>query len=346
MILSDRKKKILQALVSDYIESAEPISSKEIQEKHLKEFSSATIRNELSALESMGYLVQPHVSSGRIPSQKAFRLYVDELMEKRTLSRKEIDAIDRYFQSRMNSVEDIVSNVAKVLTEITNYTSVVVKTPLDSETIKSIRLIRIDEKNLLVVIVTDFNIYKDSLITVRVDATPKEIETAEQWLNKMFDGRRLNEFRDAKIPNEIISNEFAEFNELYGKILEILKKVVNAKVNVITEGTSKILDYPEYNDMQKAKQFLSALETKSTMANLFQAGADQLELKIRIGDEEENIPEDCSVVSAQITWNDKPIGSAGVIGPVRMDYPKVISVLNHISKMLDHILSDDGKKEE
>ena len=345
MPLSERKKKILQAVVDDYIESAEPVSSKNIQEKYLRDCSSATIRNELSALESMGYLVQPHVSAGRIPSQKAYRMYVDEMMQSKQLSKKEIALIDSYFSEKIGSVEDIVSNVARVLTDITNYTSVAIKTPADYDTIKTIKLIPVGGESALVVIVTDLNLYKDSIIQVKKGAGEEEISTAEQWLNKIFAGKHMNEFREESAAQEMVQEEFSQFKELYERVKEVICKAASARVKVITEGTSKILNYPEYSDTQKAKEFFSTMEEKTRVAEILDDDGD-LNVKIRFGKESDDcLPDDCAVVSAKIVLNDKTIGSAGVVGPARMNYPKVVAVLKHVSERLDHIL-DDSKKED
>ncbi len=346
MALSERKKKILRAVVDGYIETASPVSSKEIQEKHLPECSSATIRNELSALESMGYLVQPHVSAGRAPSEKAFRLYVDELMETGPLSDTEIQVIDKYFINRIDSIEDVVENVAKVLSDITNYTSVVIK---DSkcEKVEAIKLVQLTAKTALLVIVTDVNVLKDNIIDLPDSLDEKGVMHAQKWLNRLFAGRTLCEIAGNGDNKAIIEQEFALYRQLYEKVLEILVKLSScAGKEVVTQGAGKIFEYPEYSDPELAKNFISTIEQKQQLAEIFENPDDNgIEFSVKIGQENQTIPEGCSVVSARININDKIHGSAGVIGPVRMNYKKVVSVLDHISKLLDNILGEDKKDE-
>ncbi len=348
MALSERKKKILKAVVDNYIETANPISSKEIQEKALPDCSSATIRNELSALESMGYLIQPHVSSGRAPSEKAFRLYVDELMETGPLTSTEIEVIDKYFNHRIDSVEDVVKNVAKVLTDITNYTSVVVKSKNDVEMVENIKLVRLSIDNALLIIVTDANVIKDNFIDLPKSIDDKAVLQAEKWLNRMFANKSISQITAEKGNDKIISDDFNVYRELYEKVFEIMVRLSKSQnSDIVTEGAGKILSYPEYTDPSLAKEFLTTIEQKQQLAQLFSSPKDDnIEFSVKMSQEDETIPEGCSVVSAKISLNDKVSGNAGVIGPVRMNYKKVVSVLDHISKLLDNILGDDknGKK--
>lgn len=344
MALSERKKKILRAVVDGYIETAAPVSSKDIQERCLNDCSSATIRNELSALESMGYLVQPHVSSGRAPSSKAFRLYVDELMEAGPLSEEEIGLINGYFNHQINSVEEMVSSVAKVITRITNYTSVVVKNHSGDEVIKMIRLLELPDNSALVVIVTDAEIYKDNFIDLPQVMDAKWIDNAVLLLNRLFCNRTLSEIKSTQNLEELIGEEFDLYREIYYKVLGIIIKMSGvSKREVITEGTGKIFEHPEYSDIEKAKAFIAAMEQKDKLAQLVHSQGEDISIKIG---EEGDLPEGCSMVSAPININDKTVGNAAVIGPVRMNYKKVLSVLDHIGKILDNTLTEGKEKED
>lgn len=343
MALSDRKKKILKAVVDGYIDSASPVSSKEIQQNHLPDCSSATIRNELSALESMGYLTQPHISSGRVPSEKAFRLYVDELMETGPLSTSEIEVIDAYFNKHIDSVEEIVSNVARVLTDITNYTSVVVKSHDEKDMVQSIKLLAITQDRALVVVITDNNVYKDNIVTLPDGIDEKSLVMAQKWLNRLFARKTISEICDNKLDEQYLSEEFLMFRELYEKVLDIIVRMSKrAESDVITEGAGKIFEHIESGDTQTAKNFLDTIEHKQQLAKMFTDSDQKVEFSVKIGqDSDSAIPEGYSVVSAQLRLNDKQKGSAGVIGPVRMNYKKVVSVLDHISKLLDSILGEE-----
>lgn len=340
MFLSDRKRKILKAVVDDYIETAEPVSSKNICDKYLSDCSPATVRNELSALESMGYLVQPHISAGRIPSQKAFRIYVDELMTAKPLTEEEINVIDSYFKRKTDSLEELVTNVAKVISEITHLTSVVVQSPDVGDIIRKVTVVELSGRSVLLVVVTDSNVLKDNIINLPEEMDSESIKTANSWLNKVFVGKRVSETADFESIKADISVDFALYKELYRQIVEILRKSANEKGEVLTSGSARIFDYPEYSDASKAKDFLDKLETKDELAEIFDTSKDEIEVVVKIGQEEENLPDGCSSVSAKISVNDKMFGSAGVIGPVRMDYTKVISVLEHIGKLIDKILTE------
>ncbi len=345
MNLSERKKRILAALIEEYIHSAEPVCSKDLQERYLTECSSATIRNELSALESMGFLTQPHVSAGRIPTEKAFRLYVDELMQQKPLTDDETALIEARFASMVNpdafDVQDLVASVAKLLSEITNYTSVAVKGDFDTERIKSITALPVGEGKALVVIVTDLNVLKDNVVDAP-DMRQDGYAAANKMLNKMFAGKTLKELATKAGPMEILTKEIIGLRELYQKVIELVARVVNKRdADVVTEGATKIFDYPEYSgDIDKTRNFLTAIEQKNEIARMF-GGASGVDFSVKIGAESEQLPDGCSFVSAKISLNEKTLGSAGVIGPVRMDYQKVISVLDQINKLIEKVLLND-----
>lgn len=346
MNLSERKRKILWALVEEYISSGQPICSKDLQSKYLNECSSATIRNELSALESMGYLQQPHVSAGRIPTEKAFRLYVDELMEKKPLTDTETALIEkkvnRVFADGFADVEELVSSVAKVVSEITNYTAVALKGDFDTERIKSISVLSLGDGKALVVMVTDLNVLKDNIIDVP-DLMTEAYASANKLLNKMFVGKTFKELATKTGPMELLAKEIVGIRQLYLKILELIQQVANSRAeDIVTEGTTKIFDYPEYSsDIGKTKNFLAALEQKQTLATMF-SDSEGLDFSVKIGAESQGLPDGCSCVSAKISLNEKTLGSAGVIGPIRMDYKKVISVLDQINKVVEKILTKDA----
>ncbi|MDD4291797.1 MAG: heat-inducible transcriptional repressor HrcA [Clostridia bacterium] len=340
MNISERKRKILKAVVDDYIERGQPVSSKDICSTYLPDVSPATVRNELSALESMGFLSQPHVSSGRIPTQRAFRLYVDDLMELKPLSDTDIQIIDSYFDHKLTSVEEITRSVAQVISELTNYTSVVVKENGADMKIEKIKVLELLGDNALVVIVTSGEVLKDNIITLPKGIDEDGIETANKWLNKMFVGKYMSEFTDVSEPMEQITAEFSGFRDLYAQIVDVIRKIKqHGDKDVYTTGRSKILDYPEYTDVDRAKDFLTKLDRKEDLADML-TDTNDLEFTVKIGQEDDNLPVGCSLVSAKISINDTTLANAGVIGPVRMDYTKVIGVLEHIGTILDNIKAD------
>ena len=343
-MLSDRKKKILCAVVDSYIDTATPVASKDIQQDYLSECSSATIRNELSTLESMGYLIQPHVSAGRIPSEKAFRFYVNELMYESNLTGKEAELIEQYFNRKINSLEDVMTEVTRIIAEITNYTSVVVKEDM-SDTITAIKLLDLSNGKMLVVIVTDSRVLKDGMVDLPDDFDELMIEQAQRWLNKIFCGKHVSEFINFNYPFALVNDEFAQYNALFKKIIDVLKKVslLNG-MDVEMYGESKILEHTEYTDVTHAKKFLAEMQNKEKIAEILtnDGGADG-SVTVKIGSEE-NAPEGCAVVTTRVSLGENVSGSIGVIGPVRMNYKKVLSVLDKISEIIIEYVGNKENK--
>lgn len=339
-MLSARKKKILCAVVDSYIDKATPVSSKDIQEEYLSECSSATIRNELSTLESMGYLIQPHVSAGRIPSEKAFRFYVNELMYESDLTSREAEIIEQYFNRKIGTLEDVMTAVTRIIAEITNYTSVVVKEDM-SDTITAIKLLDLDNGKLLVVIVTDSRVLKDGMVDLPDEFDEQMIAQAQRWLNKIFCGKHVSEFINFNYPFTLVNDEFAQYNALFKKIIDVLKKVSLANgMDVEMYGESKILQHSEYADVQNARKFLAQMENKEKIAEILtNDGGTDGSVTVKIG-AEENAPEGCAVVTTRVSLGDNVSGSIGVIGPVRMNYKKVLSVLDKISEIIIDLVGE------
>ena len=339
-MLSERKKKILCAVVDRYIDKAEPVSSKDIQEEYLTECSSATIRNELSTLESMGYLVQPHVSAGRVPSEKAFRFYVNELMCRSDITTAEAEMIEQYFNHKIGSIEEVMTAVTKIISELTHYTSVVVKEDT-SDTITAIKLLDLSNGKLLVVIVTDSRVLKDGMVDLPDDFDENMISQAQRWLNKIFTGKHVSEFINFNYPFALVNDEFSQYNALFKKIIDVLKKVslLNG-MDVEMYGENKIFEH----DSENAQKFLTQMENKAQLAEILtdDGGADG-SVTVKIGSEE-NAPEGCAVVTTRVNLGDNVSSAIGVIGPVRMNYKKVLSVLDKISAILiDLVGNKEGK---
>ncbi len=333
-MLSDRKKKILCAVVDSYIETASPVASKEIQQEYLPDCSSATIRNELSALESMGYLIQPHVSAGRIPSEKAFRFYVNELIYESDISAEEAEMIERYLGRKVGSLEEVMTAVTHIIAEITNYTSVAVKEDM-SDTIKGIKLLDLDNGKLLVVIVTDSRVLKDGMVDLPDGFGENMIAQAQRWLNKIFCGKHVSEFINFDYPFALVNEEFAQYNALFKKIIDVLKKVsLMNGMDVEMYGENKMLAHTEYANVEDARKILAQMENKEKIAEILtNDGGENGSVTVKIG-AEENAPEGCAVVTTRISLGDNVSGSIGVIGPVRMNYRKVLAVLDKISEIV------------
>ena len=283
MELSERKKKILQYVVDDYIETAVPVSSKSLTERHLTNVSSATVRNELSALEELGYLTQLHTSSGRVPSPEAYKLYVSELMIKDSLTEKELDYIKRIFLEKANNVEEVIKNTAKVISELTSYTSVGMVSPDLGEKIQTIKFFRYKPDMALVLIVTERRLLKDNYINLSVDMTDDQLSEAETVLNKMCVGRSFEEVCELSAG---IDDEFSGYKNLFLNVVEALKVYMTVKESdIVMEGEDKILDHPEYADISKIKNFLSVVTSKDKMMSLLTQDGKDIKINVKIGSE-------------------------------------------------------------
>lgn len=345
MGLSGRKEKILQAVVDSYINSCEPISSSEIHSNHLPALSSATIRNEMAALEEMGYLVQPHTSAGRIPTAEAYRLYVEKLMPKRKLTRGELKIVKRYFNRKVTEIDDILKSTAKVISEITNLTSVAYAQNVKDATVTNIKLVNITDTTALIIIVTNLGVLKDTAITVPAGLNDDYFRQASAFLTESFGNHKISEITK---PNALIREVRKEYESVFKTVIKILKNYAHDEMlsDIVLEGSAKILEQPEYENLAKAKAMLELLDAKEELVPVLQNN-DNMNLNIKIGKDNEfreGMPE-CAIVTANYSVNGVNVGNAGVIGPIRMDYSKVISVLDYIGKTINLLPAAPEKKQ-
>ncbi|MBQ9482271.1 MAG: heat-inducible transcription repressor HrcA [Clostridia bacterium] len=339
MKLSERKKKILQIVVDDYIETAVPVSSKNITDKYMKDVSSATVRSELSALEELGYLTQLHTSSGRVPSPEAYKLYVSELMVKDKLSVKELNYIKKIFTEKSGDIEYVIKNAVKIISELTDYTSIGVPAAGTDEKIEIIKLVKIKPDAALVLIVTQSRLYKDNYINFPESVSEERINNASDMLTKIFAGKTMVEVAETSFD---ALAQFEEYKEIFYKVIDALKEYAVRNENVFMEGEEKILNHPEYADVDRIKNFLSVVSSNDKMVNILHDDGRDISISVKIGSEEnaDGVPEGCSVVSATYSANGQKLGTYGVIGPSRMDYQKVVAVLENVGKILENILSN------
>lgn len=337
MNLSIRKQKILCLLVARYIETAEPVSSGDIKNDYGEEISSATIRSELAALEKLGYLVQPHVSAGRIPTAKAYKLFVETIPTDGALVPQTVD-LKTYLDNKMDDVADVIRSTAQVLSDTTNYTSVIVVKNVGNVRVKDIKLVDIGGDKALVIIITDSGILKDCIIDLPQNIGEGYLKTASDLLNRMFGGMTVDEIR-AKMNS--VDEELNAYKDILDQIIASLERYDGGDARVFVEGTSKLLDYPEYNgEVDNMRGVLSLLEHKEALTDM--VSDTDLEFNFRIG-KEDGI-EHGSLVSATYRINGKQEVHAGVIGPERMDYKKVVGVLQYLEMTIKSILDDKESK--
>lgn len=339
MELSPRKMRLLQAIIDDYIATAVPVGSRTVSKKYMSEYSAATIRNEMSDLEEMGFLEQPHTSAGRIPSDLAYRVYVDRMLKVGELTGDETGAIRRYFNSRMEEMEQVVKGTARVLSDMTDYTSLVLSPQLAKTTVKRLQLVPVTRGTALVVLVTDAAVVKDTIIRVPDRMDSEDLHGISEALTRRFEGKSISEINmDAM--REILT-DIAEHRKFFEMLTETLNRsTAPDSNNMVMDGAYNIFHHPEYrNDMERAQSFLMALETKGVLQEMM-ARSTRWEFTITIGRENEiDALKDMSVVTATYKLGDRPMGSLGVIGPTRMDYSRVVRLLNFISRSLGEIMS-------
>ena len=344
--LTERKKRILHALVDLYISTGQPVSSSDIQSKYLPEVSSATVRAELSALEALGYIEQPHTSAGRVPLKDAYKFYVEAISESddhsTMLTDQETAFIREKFLRRLGKIQDMSVEAAKIISDVTNYTSFIVEKRGDV-VIDEIKLVPIKQGKAVVLIVTSAGMIADKAIDIKGDVKPEYVDTATKVLNKVFAGKKVSEVD--KFDMSQIDDELKGFADVLDNVLGILRIYMSEhKDNVFVEGALKMLDYPEYNNVEDAKNFLSVISDKDSMSEILQSGESSIEFSVRIGKEDSGVDK-CAIITAEYKLGDEVIGQAGVIGPERMDYKKVIGVLDYMKKTINSIASKDDKDE-
>lgn len=341
MAIDKRKIMILKAIINDYINTGEPVGSRTIAKKYDLGVGSATIRNEMSDLEDMGYLEQPHTSAGRVPSNKAYRLYVDNLMQESHLSKEEeLQIKEHIIDCAMLEVDKIVKEASSLLSELTNLTCVVQAPSVRKSSIRSIQLLKVDDNNLVSVVVTDTGVIKNHLIRVNNMPTEKDLKKINNVINS-----RLSNLTIEEINLEVINHLKADLkghDDLFNSIVPVLYETLKEENSseIFMQGTTNILNYPEYNDINKAKEILNLLYNKDYVVKLIAPKGD---ISIKIGDEN-YIPEakNCSVISAEYSLGDKALGTIGLIGPKRMNYSKVIAIMAQVMKELNKILNSQG----
>ena len=338
MGLSDRKKKILQIVVDDYIQTAVPVSSKQITSKYLTDISSATVRSELSALEELGYLSQPHTSAGRVPSSKAYKLYVTELMQKdKKLTQSELDYIKGVFLQKADNIETVLKSATKVISELTSYTTLAVSSHEASDRLVNVKLFRVKQDSALLIILTDTKIFKDNFIELPADMTDDQLEETNNILAKFCQGKTIEEFCDTEPELE---DSFMGFKHIFLNVINALKEYIEQS-ECYTEGEDKILSHPEYADVVKIKEFLSVVTDKDKVFDLMSGEDKELKINVKVGSEGyDNIPDGCSLVSATYFAGGTKLGTYGVIGPERMDYQKVVAVIEHVGQIIESILKN------
>lgn len=343
MELDARKFKILQAIIKNYLETGEPVGSRTISKYTDLNLSSATIRNEMADLEELGYILQPHTSAGRIPSDKGYRLYVDQMMrekeEELNNREKEVIELKEFLNEKVEKVEELLQDTAKLLANNTNYTSLI-STPKYCKRLKFIQLSQVEAGKLLCVVVLQGNVIKNKIIDLEDELDTETILKLNILFNNSLNGLTMEEINLALISR--MTSQAGEHTELVRSILDVVAQALSGDddLKIYTSGTTNIFKYPELSDSAKASELICTLEEKKLLTNLL-VDKEQNECKgiqIYIGNETPiQTMKDCSVVTATYELEDGVQGTIGIIGPKRMDYEKVVENLKTVREQLDAV---------
>ncbi|MHB8156155.1 MAG: heat-inducible transcriptional repressor HrcA [Desulfocucumaceae bacterium] len=339
MKMDTRKQQVLMAIIMDYISTAEPVGSRTIARKFNLGVSPATIRNEMSDLEEQGYIEQPHTSSGRVPSQKGYRYYVDFLMKKKDLTSREEEIIRQGYEEKVKDIGQVVSRTNSMLSQITNYASMILTSRADMTSLKHIQLVLMSPGRAMVVVVLSTGSLNHNIIEIPEGVTQADLETISDVFNAKLQGLTLD-----KIKLSLIKEIYFELSR-HKNILDLAVHLIQQGLTMDREekiylgGVFNILNQPEFNNIEKVKTLLGLLEQENLLHNLMERTDLEDGVTVRIGSElqREEI-KDCSVVVATYRLDGTPIGKIGVLGPTRMDYAWVVSVVEHITQNMSETL--------
>lgn len=339
MNLDERKRHILKVIINDYINTAEPVGSRTIAKRCGLGISSATIRNEMADLEDMGYLEQPHTSAGRIPSDKGYRLYVDHLMSYEKLTREEIDYIKGSFHNIIvDEIDKVIKDTSKLLSLLTNYTTIVMAPLNNISRVKHIQLISMDIKHIVAIVITNFGVVKNTNISLSNPITNEKLQTINNILNEKLKGLTIDEINLNIISD--VQKGLIGYSEILNEIIPILYeglKYIDER-EIYLYGSSNIFNYPEYNAIEKAKSFLSILDKKEFLRDLLSSDINDLNISIGHENEYDEI-RDCSLITTTYKIGQNAIGTIGILGPTRMYYSKVTALLDYFTSNLNDILT-------
>lgn len=346
MQLDERKMKILQAIIRNYLETGEPVGSRTISKYTDINLSSATIRNEMADLEELGYIIQPHTSAGRIPSDKGYRLYVDSMMQE---NERQVEELKEMIVEKEEKMDHLLKQVAKVLAVNTNYATMISAPRFQKNKLKFIQLSRVDEQQLLAVIVTEGNVIKNSMIPVSERLDDETMLKLNILLNTNLNGLAIEEINLGMIA--VLKAQAGLHGSLIGEVMDAVAETIkeDEDLEIYTSGTNNIFKYPELADQQKASELINTFEEKQLLSRLVEAELETADngIKVYIGEEAPiQTMKDCSIVTANYEFGEGMKGTIGIIGPKRMDYEKVVGTLKTIKGQLDALYQkgEDGKQ--
>ncbi|QAT42663.1 heat-inducible transcriptional repressor HrcA [Aminipila luticellarii] len=346
MDLNERKLRILQALIGDFIRTGEPVGSRTLSKKYALGVSPATIRNEMSDLEDMGFLTHPHTSAGRVPSDKAYRLYVNELMRKKELTIEEKQVISEKLHSDISEFEKTIQHAASLLSEITNLTSFAMTPEADEDLLRFINILPVDQSTVVLMIVAESGKVSNTALKLKVPYTRENIELLSKSMTYNFKGKTISEALTVDIIKSFETDLEAMgmlAQNIMPNFMKTLEKMLN--VNLYMDGLTNIFSIPEYNDIDRAKMFLELLDKKEDFTKKLIKRENGV--IITIGNENaDDMMQNCSLITATYHIDGKLVGKIGVIGPTRMKYDEVTSVIEYVTENLNNTFKLIGGNED
>lgn len=337
--LTERDRKVLQAIIMDYIETAQPVGSRVVSKKYRMGLSPATIRNVMADLEDMGFLLQPHASAGRVPTDRAFRFYVDSILNMRRLSSAERNRIERDLKDEKLDTNEIMKRASHILSLLSRQTGVVLAPRFGSKTFKHIEFIKMREKRILVIIVSKTGEVQNKIIEADEELFQDELDKFSRYLSEIMGGLTLAEAKRRIL--EELKKEKVLFDKLMFRALQLSQKALEdeGQGNLYIEGATNFLQSPEFADMEKMRLLIQAFEEKTKIMNLLDKTLSTQGIQIFIGAENElNEMVNCSLVTSPYSKENYTLGTLGVIGPTRMDYSSIIPIVDYTARIVGKIL--------
>lgn len=343
--IEGRKKDVLLAIIEEHILTAEPVGSRTLARKYDLGFSPATIRNEMADLEEMGLVEQPHTSAGRVPSDRGYRFYVDNLLQQELEKPRSLTAYLQELSRKKSGIEDIMSGMVRMLSQMTQYTALMSEPGFSASAISRLELFLVNKRRLLLVLITDTGLVTNKVIPLKKELDEDQLEDLKKVLTRRIVDKQLDEIDEDFLSS--LENELKRRLDYTGEIISILQEELGRvlshdEMKIYLEGTNYILEQPEFNDITSLKKIIRVLDREEDLRRLLQGLEDELEVKIG---QEIHLEEmqNCSLVYATYRLSDDAKGKLGILGPTRMEYDQAISAVDLASELLSQIISNAGR---
>ncbi|TNF48225.1 MAG: heat-inducible transcription repressor HrcA [Deltaproteobacteria bacterium] len=341
--LTDRGQTILEAIIEEYIATAQPVGSKALTQNQGIKLSPASVRNVMAELEELGYLVSPHTSAGRIPTEKGYRFYVDTILRVSEMDRRQKDRIELQYRQQGLQMTDMLREASRTLSSISHYTGLVMVPRLKATIFRHIEFVKLSQRLILAVFVTQSGLVQNKLVEVDEDLSPRELEKITNYLNQTMNGLSIQDVRTR------IITEMAQEKALYDQLMRRAFTLSSAALvdesngDVIIEGTSRFLEQPEFSDLDCMKRIVQTFEQKSALVELLDRGLESKGVQVIIGSETEHTElSDCSLITAAYSGKRGTLGTLGVIGPNRMPYATIIPIVDYTASLISRLLDTDN----